>query len=142
VNEISRIAETSSGIVVIPIKFSFNNLPLDKGVIPGLTCSVNILLMENTDVIVVPALAVKDDENGSYVFVKRQTSENQSAKRNDEPGEKRYIEIGQMTKNYLEVINGLVEGEIVIIEANKDRLREAMKQLNPSFTGMGRDSRP
>ena len=137
VKEISPIAETSSGIVVIPIKFSFDELPKDKGVIPGLTCSVNILLMENSDVIIVPLLSVKEDENGSYVLVKRESSGNQPSRKADDSWDRRYIETGQVTENYVEVTDGLVEGEVIIIKADEERLREAMKQLTPSFPGMG-----
>ncbi|MEA1885275.1 MAG: efflux RND transporter periplasmic adaptor subunit [Thermotogota bacterium] len=137
VREISPIAQTSSGIVVIPIEFSFNELPKNKGVIPGLTCSVNILLMERMNIIVVPVLAVKEDEKGSYCFVKQENTSNETNKKNQSPGEKRYIQIGQITENYVEVVDGLKEGEIVIIQPNEERLREAMKGLNPTFPGMG-----
>ncbi len=143
VREISPIAQSSSGIVVIPIEFSFNELPKDKGVIPGLTCSVNILLMERTNIIVVPVLAVKEDENGSYCFVKPENVGNENNRKDQAPGEKRYIQIGEITENYVEIVDGLEEGEVVIIQSDEDRLREAMKDLNPSFPGMGGgDGRP
>ena len=142
VREISPIAQSSSGIVVIPIEFSFDELPKGMGVIPGLTCSVNILLMERTNIIVVPVLAVKEDENGSYCFVKEDNASNDNNRKVQSPGEKRYIQTGQITENYVEVLDGLVEGEIVIIQPDEGRLREAMKNLNPSFPGMGGGGRP
>jgi len=137
VRELSPIAQSSSGIVVIPIEFSFDELPKEKGVIPGLTCSVNILLMERTNVIVVPVLAVLEDERGSYCYVKTENSENKVSTINQTPGEKRYMQIGQITENYVEIIEGLQEGEIVIIQPDEDRLREAMKGLNPSLSQIG-----
>lgn len=137
VREISPIAQGSSGIVVIPIEFSFDELPKDKGVIPGLTCSVDILLMERSDIIVIPVLAVQEDEKGSYCYVKNENIETNSNKKDQAPGEKRYLQIGQITENYVEVIDGLEEGEIVIIQADEERLREAMKDLNLSIPGMG-----
>ena len=137
VKEISPIAETSSGIVVIPIEFSFDTLPKGKGVIPGLTCSVNILLMENSNVIIVPLLAVKEDETGSYVYVKNDSEGIQPSRKAEDSWDIRYIETGQVTEHYVEVTDGLIEGEIIIIQADEERLREAMKQLTPSFTGMG-----
>jgi multidrug efflux pump subunit AcrA (membrane-fusion protein) len=137
VREISPIAQSSGGIVVIPIEFSFNELPKDKGVIPGLTCSVNILLMERTNIIVVPVLAVKEDEKGSYCFVKRENIGNDTDRKDQPLGEKRYIQIGQITENYVEVVDGLEEGEVVIIQPNEDRLREATRGLYPAFPGMG-----
>ncbi len=137
VRELSPIAQSSSGIVVIPIEFSFDELPKEKGVIPGLTCSVNILLMERTNVIVVPVLAVLEDERGSYCYVKTENSENKVSTINQTPGEKRYMQIGQITENYVEIIEGLQEGEIVIIQPDEDRLREAMKGLNPSLSEIG-----
>ncbi|HPF17680.1 MAG TPA: efflux RND transporter periplasmic adaptor subunit [Thermotogota bacterium] len=134
VRQISPIAQSSSGIVVIPIEFSFDSLPKDQGVIPGLTCSVNILLMERTDIIVIPVLAVLEDEKGSYCYVKHEIDTKESNKKGGLPGEKRYLQIGQITENYVEIIDGLKEGEIVIIQPDEDRLREAMKELNPSLS--------
>src|SRR6056297_1331024 len=89
VREISPIAQSSSGIVVIPIEFSFNEIPKDKGVIPGLTCSVNILLMERTNIIVVPVLAVMEDEKGSYCYVKGENVVKDSNRKDQFSGEKR-----------------------------------------------------
>lgn len=135
IDEISPIAKSSGGIVVIPVKFSFDKVPNDRGVITGLTCSVNIILMENTDIIIVPKLAVEEDETGSFVLVKKQTDTQTDA-------QKRYVKIGEITDSYIEITQGLQEGEIVVIQPDEKRAREVMNQLNPSFTGGGASGRP
>jgi HlyD family secretion protein len=140
ISEVSPIANASGGIVVIPVEFSFNKSPKGTGVIPGLTCSANIMLMENTDVIVIPILAIKKDKNGSYVYVDNgeKTPKTGTTDAENAPGEKRTITIGQITEQYAEIVEGLEEGEIIIIQPDVARATEVMKQLNPSFTGGGK----
>lgn len=141
IDEISPIAKSSGGIVVIPIKFSFDETPTDKGVIAGLTCSVNIILMENRNIIIVPKLAVEEDENGSFVLVKKQPDKDTTSQKSDNPPEKRYVKIGEITESHIEITQGLEESEIIVIKPDEDRAREVMKQLNPGFPG-GSGSNP
>jgi len=103
---ISKIANSESGIVVIPAVFSFNDDPRKKGIIPGLTCTVKIVLLEKSDALFIPTNALKRDQKGTYVLVK-----------GEKEGETlpTYIKTGVSTTNSVEVLEGLQEGQKVII---------------------------
>ena len=103
---ISQIANSESGIVVIPAEFSFNDDPRKKGIIPGLTCTVKIVLLEKSDALFIPTNALKRDQKGTYVLVK-----------GEKEGETlpTYIKTGVSTTNSVEVLEGLQEGQKVII---------------------------
>lgn len=83
VKRISPVAETSGGVTVIPVEFSFDQTPPEI-VIPGLTCNVEIIIREATSSFFVPKEAVRQDQNGYYVM--KQTSEGP---------QKVYVEIGE-----------------------------------------------
>jgi multidrug efflux pump subunit AcrA (membrane-fusion protein) len=106
VEKISKVANSESGIVVIPTEFSFNTDPRSKGIITGLTCDVKIVLMEKANALFVPINAVKKDQKGTYVLVK---------------GEKEgetvpvYIKTGASSSNTIEVTEGLQEGQKIVI---------------------------
>ncbi|HOO34343.1 MAG TPA: efflux RND transporter periplasmic adaptor subunit [Thermotogota bacterium] len=137
ISEISPIANSSGGIVVIPIEFKFDESPKGTGVIPGLTCTVDIYLMENTDIIAVPILAVQEDEKGSYVMVDNQsnTRGGTDGSAASTQGEKRYVTVGQSTEQYVEIVEGLDEGEIIIIQPDVTRAVTVMQELDPNFNG-------
>ena len=82
-------------------------------------------------------MAVKRDKEGSYVMVDTQEKkvDTQEGTSESTQGEKRYITIGQTTEQYVEVVEGLEEGEIILIQPNVARATELMMQLNPSFMG-------
>jgi multidrug efflux pump subunit AcrA (membrane-fusion protein) len=106
VEKISKVANSESGIVVIPTEFSFIVDPRSKGIITGLTCDVKIVLMEKADALFIPINAVKRDQKGTYVLVK---------------GEKEgetvpvYIKTGASSSNTIEVTEGLQEGQKIVI---------------------------
>ncbi len=147
VSYISREAETSSGIVVVPIEIdllsdsvqrpsesstasvsaarqrnvttqtSSPNAPTVSAaqqqsqrksalnaLIPGLSCQVEIILVNKPNVIVVPTRAVQIEDGQTYVTVKT----------GDET-EKRIVKVGERTSSSYEIIEGLNEGEIVIV---------------------------
>lgn len=121
INRISPSAVSSGGIVSIPIEITLEGNPWEKGVIPNLTCNVKILLMSKKNVIVIPRNGLSNDENGYYVMVK-----------NGNTTEKRYIETGEMTEDVVEVVSGLNEGETILIQPNRERLREFMQEIGGS----------
>jgi len=136
IRDISLHANSSGGIVVIPIEFSFNKDPREYGVIPGLSCNVKIVLMERADVISIPLLALKEDEGGTFVYILPPSAEsNKNESKSGDDREKRYIKTGQKTEKYVEVTEGLEAGETVIIPPDQARAIQAMEDLNLSFTG-------
>lgn len=107
VSFINPSAVNSGGLTVIPIELSFDKDPRSYGVINGIDCTVNISLMNGSDVIAVPNKLIQHDEKGEYVLVKT-----------DSGNKKTYVKIGQQTARMSEIISGLKEGDILIIKIN------------------------
>lgn len=155
VTYISSVAETSQGIVVVPIELDLMNVNVpqlgsrlsqmseeeraqlqqrlqqlrtqfttgqqipqrqqqrtsqtqqtqNSKIIPGLSCEVNIITMSKENVLAVPANAVKFSSGKAYVTVKK----------SDGTTEEREIVLGVRTSNFYEVVEGLQEGEVVLV---------------------------
>lgn len=121
ISRISPSAVSSGGVVSIPIEITLEGNPWEKGVIPNLTCNVKVLLMNKKNVIVIPKNGLSTDKNGYYVTVK-----------NRNITEKRYIEVGEITENVVEVVKGLNEGETILIQPNRERLRQFIQEIGGS----------
>jgi multidrug efflux pump subunit AcrA (membrane-fusion protein) len=121
---ISPSAVNSGGLTVIPIEVSLDENP-SKEIINGLNCTVNISLMKSRNVITVPNIAIKEDKKGSYVFVK----DNNVAK-------KVYIKVGQKTQRMAEVISGLKEGDVIVIELTKGNIENRIPGRIPGSKGL------
>jgi len=107
VSKIGKVANSSGGLVVIPVEFSFNSDPRIKGVIPGLSCNVEIVLMEKPGALVIPVNALQRDKEGTFVYVRSETKEGRK--------EKLMVKTGTITDNVVEITEGLSEGQIIII---------------------------
>lgn len=127
VGEISKTANTTSGIVVIPVEFNFLNDPRQKGIIPGLSCTVRIVLLEKANAIAIPTNAVSRDQTGSYVQVKGE-------KEGDI--QKVYVKTGVTSANSVEVTEGLSVGQKIIISASSAVLSRFSTQEQGGQTGL------
>lgn len=114
-------AQTSSGIVTIPIKLSLvptrsfqpgaanpsRNQQLEElmnKIIPGLSCEAEIVVLNKTNVIVVPTGAISYESGKAYVMVK-----------NGSATEKRQVTVGERFSIGYEILDGLKEGEVIIV---------------------------
>jgi multidrug efflux pump subunit AcrA (membrane-fusion protein) len=102
---INPVAESSGGIVYIPVEIKFTEDPLKYGIISGLTANVKLVTLELKNSIAIPKEALKTRENGTkFVYIK--TSE----------GKKEVdVKSGKETKKYVEILEGLKEGDIVLL---------------------------
>lgn len=106
-DEISRTYE---------VKIKVNNT--DKKLMPGMVCDVTLDEVGEKEVILIPYQSVSvDKENNRFVYVIDQT--NQIARKN-------IIKIGQYQESAVEVISGLVPGQIIVVEG-KEKLFENCK---------------
>ena len=71
---------------------------------PAMTARVEINTANKPDALVVPISTLKTDSDGSYVMVKDETGAQ----------EKRYVEMGIYSDEYVEILSGLSEGEEVV----------------------------
>ena len=72
--------------------------------LPAMTARVEINTAEKNDALVVPLSTLKTDANGSYVIVKNE----------DGTQENRYVSTGIYSDEYVEILDGLSEGEQVV----------------------------
>ena len=72
--------------------------------LPAMTARVEINTAEKNDALVVPISTLKTDANGSYVIVKNA----------DGTQENRYVSTGIYSDEYVEILDGLSEGEQVV----------------------------
>ena len=76
----------------------------DNELLPAMTARVEIDTATKDNALVVPISTLKTDANGSYVIIKN----------NDGTQENRYVETGIYSDEYVEILNGLTEGEKVV----------------------------
>ncbi|MBX7255231.1 MAG: efflux RND transporter periplasmic adaptor subunit [Candidatus Hydrogenedentes bacterium] len=80
---------------------------------PMMTTTVDILIADKQDILVVPVEAV-DQKGGAHVEL---------AKSDGTPGERKQIEVGIHDKDNLEVVSGLSEGDSVIVRSLEEDSR-------------------
>ncbi|MGJ8454559.1 efflux RND transporter periplasmic adaptor subunit [Pseudothermotoga sp. U03pept] len=152
-------AQSSSGIVTIPIKLKLvvQNLQMTtartssgtqgtsedaqsmaqgfvgqsaaqrnellKKIIPGLSCEVQIIVLAKNDVMIIPTAAVSFEGGKAYVNVKSGTTT-----------EKREVTVGERTSGGYEIISGLNEGEVVVVNKTSSSSTNRGVQMNiPGF---------
>lgn len=76
----------------------------DNVLLPAMTARVEINTAEKNDALVVPLSTLKTDTHGSYVIVKN----------DDGTQENRYVSTGIYSDEYVEILEGLSEGEQVV----------------------------
>ncbi len=74
---------------------------------PGMTANINIVVGRRQDVLLVPAMAVQQSEDGSAVLV-QDTPQG--------PAMATPIQVGLSDGTYVEVVSGLIEGDQVVVE--------------------------
>lgn len=97
-----------------------------EGVLPGMTAEVRIQTAKPHDALVVPNGAILYDEGHEFCYVA-----------DDDSVERRPIEIGRSTPEYLEVTEGLREGEQIVLDPSD--VDPALVEQNPA-TGSEADS--
>jgi multidrug efflux pump subunit AcrA (membrane-fusion protein) len=105
VTSVSPLATEESGLILYKIKVGFE-APEGSGLKAGMSATADIVISERSDVLLVPSRAIGEDSQGSpvvQVMVNGQIEE-------------RAVVIG-ITDGYdTEIISGLEEGEIVVVE--------------------------
>lgn len=101
IRRISPTAERSSRLITVEIL-----LPPDaheRNIRPGFLGRINIPIDERPDVLAVPAAAIGEDDEGTYVYVVK-----------DDRLKRRAIVVGATRGQWTEVSEGLEDGEIVL----------------------------
>ncbi|HPP10762.1 MAG TPA: efflux RND transporter periplasmic adaptor subunit [Defluviitoga tunisiensis] len=91
-----------------------------KKLIDGLSCDVEIITFVKSNVLIIPSNAITRENGKDYVLIKTEK----------EP-EKREIKIGESANNGIEVLEGLNEGDIILISS----------KISSNFTNSSNQSR-
>ena len=104
INKSSSSSSSSSSASVIYYYVTLDVDDPDNVLLPAMTARVEINTAEKNDALVVPLSTLKTDANGSYVIVKNE----------DGTQENRYVSTGIYSDEYVEILDGLAEGEQVV----------------------------
>jgi len=105
VTSISPLSTEESGVIFYKVKIGFD-VPEYSGIKSGMSATADIIITKRSNVLLVPNRAIEQDSSGNpmvKVMVNEQLEE-------------RPIVIGLSDINQTEVVDGLSEGEIVVIE--------------------------
>ncbi|SEA14601.1 efflux RND transporter periplasmic adaptor subunit [Selenomonas ruminantium] len=104
VNTSSSSSSSSSSASVIYYYVTLDVDDPENVLLPAMTARVEISTAEKNDALVVPLSTLKTDTHGSYVIVKN----------DDGTQENRYVSTGIYSDEYVEILEGLSEGEQVV----------------------------
>ena len=100
----SSSASTSSSAAVIYYYVTLEVDDPENLLLPAMTARVEINTADKPGALVVPISTLKTDANGSYVIVRNP----------DGSQENRYVQAGIYSDDYVEIVDGLSEGEEVV----------------------------
>ena len=111
VTSVSQLANEESGLVLYKIKVSFE-VPEDSGLKAGMSATADIIIAGRSDVLLVPNRAIGEDSQGNTVVQVLA----------GEQVEERAVVTGMSDGYDTEIISGLEEGEIVLVERKSSSL--------------------
>ena len=88
------------------MEIGIDDLPTGAGLKPGMTAEVRIHVKTIPDALLVPAQAVTEYEGKPVCYVKSGRST-----------ERRAVEVGEANDQYIQILDGLTEGDEVALDA-------------------------
>lgn len=96
-----------------------------EAVMPGMTCKVTLVAYENKEALTVPPKALKtDDSDAKKQYVNVLDKDGKSQRRN--------VKVGRKTATKVEILEGLAEGDEVLLDAPKGASKESSKETEES----------
>lgn len=109
--EVARVGTSVGGVVSFNVAVELNDA--DASVLPGMTAAVNLITSEITDVLIIPNRAVRLKEGARVVYLLK-------------PGqllpEATNVTIGAISDLQSEVVDGVQEGDIIVINPPTEML--------------------
>jgi HlyD family secretion protein len=132
--EISTLGTEEQGVVSYDVKISLEKENTE--IKPGMTVNAKIFVDKKENVLLVPNSAIKSDRRGQYVeIVKNYNLEKKEfltpLEIPQDLIEKRYIETGTSNDEFTEVLEGLKEGEVIIVRTLSQQTFKNPQQTNP-----------
>ena len=136
--EISPVGKEEQGVVSYDVKISLEKE--NREIKPGMSVNAEIIIDKKENVLLVPNSAIKSDKMGKYVeVVKNYEIERkklfESVAISQNLIEKRYIKPGISNDEFTEILEGLEEGEIIIIKT-LNQTAQNRQQTNPFLPRM------
>lgn len=137
VSEISTIGTESQGVVSFNVKINFEDK--NNEVKPGISVTAKIITSSKKDVLLVPNLAIKTFNNNKYVDKPVDKISKDKIKLSMRDGiilsstTRQIIKTGLSNDEFSEVLEGLNEGDIIILKVNKN-LTQNPTNTNKSST--------
>lgn len=129
VDKVSLVGTTTNNVTTYDVTIALDNT---EGVIMGMTASVNIEVASKEDALVIPAEALVEKDSKKYVMIPNddsQSSNSQTTSNSNNQGQKvrqaygsgKLVEIktGLENENYIEVTEGVTEGQKVLVSLPK-----------------------
>jgi HlyD family secretion protein len=137
--EISPVGIEDQGVVSYDVKISIGKE--NKEIKPGMSVNGEIIINKKYNVLLIPASAVKSDKKGEYVLVvenfKPQDKEiEKPIQISQELIDKKYIKTGISNDEFVEVLEGLSEGETFIFKVINEKIPQNKQQTNPFLPRM------
>ena len=101
-----------SYISMLPYEGKFNvniKIPYSDEIKFGYTANIKILTSKNEESIVIPYEALNMEDDGRYYVIEESFKEN-ALNFNLEEDMKKYVQVGNITEDYVEIVNGLEVG--------------------------------
>ncbi len=119
VSEVSFAISSQTSTYPVVVKIEGDTRSIRPGMAASVTFKINTASVTQPDLLIVPGQAVGEDEIGNFVFTLEANDDHYLAKR-------RSVNIGQLTSNGFEIVDGLEEGELVAT-AGLQTLLDGMK---------------
>lgn len=125
VNQVSTVGTTTNGVTFFDVGISVKN---DGQLRNGMTATAEIIIQDKKDIVLLPLEALQQQQGKRYVTLVKEDGTKE---------EKHEIKIGIRNKTYIEVTEGLKEGDKVLIAAKKkettsqtdiDKIRQQFQQ--------------
>ncbi|OXM84227.1 efflux RND transporter periplasmic adaptor subunit [Paenibacillus rigui] len=125
VNQVSTVGTTTNGVTFFDVGISVKN---DGQLRNGMTATAEIIIQDKKDIVLLPLEALQQQQGKRYVTLVKEDGTKE---------EKHEIKIGIRNKTYIEVTEGLKEGDKVLIAAKRkettsqtdiDRIRQQFQQ--------------
>lgn len=130
VKGISLLGNSSGGITSYTVTLSIQE---DERLLSGMNGTATLTVGEVQDTVLVPLGALMSDRNGNYVLLKDESAAAGSA---GAQGTKTYVEVGLSDADYAAVLEGLSEGDIVLMQSSAALSTQETRLAQPGFGTM------
>lgn len=149
VSRIDPQAQVQQNVTSVGVRIEIDNTNESFSLLkPNLNATCEFIVEEKTKVLMVPSEAVQTDENGSFVQVahaQAPTGKSRSAGKakraqatlKNVKVERRPVEIGFRGDESVEIVSGLKEGEVVVLQTITASAAPAAAQARGAVGGMG-----